>query len=409
MPKRSIMVVDDCEINREILVELLSEDFDVTAFTNGEDCLNHLISVSPDVVLLDIMMPGLDGYETCRRIKQSPIGPFTQVVLVSGKGSASERLAGYEAGADDYVVTPFQHEELLAKLRVLFRLRDMMEKLWQANARIQEFNETLERLVAERTQEVLETQDLTITALARLADSRDPETGDHITRMRHYSRILAAEIVAMNPRAGLGSRFADDIYRAAPLHDIGKVGIPDSILLKPGKLTEQEFDVMKRHTIIGYETLLDAAGKKLEACFLSMAAAIARHHHERWDGRGYPDGLQGEAIPLSARIVAAADVFDALTSKRVYKDAIPPEEAARFIERESGRHFDPMVVEAFRRRWDDLLACYRKHQLGEDSPRERPSDPTEERTSPEPSPLPQISDPTAFAYVAPLQNAPTLG
>ncbi|MGQ9913968.1 MAG: HD domain-containing phosphohydrolase [Thermogutta sp.] len=402
MPKRSIMIVDDCEINREILENLLSGDFEVTSFVNGEECLKNLLPVSPDLVLLDVIMPGIDGYETCRRIKQSPIGPFTQVVLISGKGSAAERLAGYEAGADDYIVKPFEHEEILAKLRVLFRLRDMMEKLWQANARIQEFNEKLEKLVAERTHEVLETQDLTVTALARLADSRDPETGDHITRMRHYSRILAAEVTATHPAAGLGARFADEIYRAAPLHDIGKVGIPDSILLKPGKLTEEEFEVMKQHTIIGYETLLEATGKKLEGSFLSTAAKIARHHHERWDGRGYPDGLVGEAIPLCARIVAVADVFDALTSKRVYKDAIPPEEAARFIERESGRHFDPTVIAAFRSRWDEILACYRKYQHGEPPPAACPGLFAAEGSSPKPLPISAPGGATDSASSTPL-------
>lgn len=404
MPKRSIMVVDDCEVNRDILVELLQDDFEVTAFVSGEECLQHLVAVAPDIILLDIMMPGIDGYETCRRIKQSPIGEFTQVVLISGKGSASERLAGYEAGADDYIVKPFAPDELLAKLRVLFRLRDMMEKLWQSNARIQEFNEKLERLVAERTQEVLSTRDCTITALARLADSRDPETGDHIARMRHYSRILAAEIAAMNPQAGLGSKFADEIYRAAPLHDIGKVGIPDSILLKPGKLTEQEFEVMKRHTLIGYETLLDAAGKKLQTSFLSTAAEIARHHHERWDGRGYPDGLKGDAIPLSARIVAVADVFDALTSKRVYKDAIPPDQAASFILREAGRQFDPTVVEAFRRRWNELLDVYHRYHFGETARSDGPGLPTTEPIRPSLVPALPAQDPEVSLQSIPITS-----
>ncbi|NMC21712.1 MAG: response regulator [Thermogutta sp.] len=408
MPKGSIMVVDDCEINRDILMELLSGDFEVTAFAGGEECLQHLVAVAPDIVLLDIMMPGIDGYETCRRIKKSPIGEFTQVVLVSGKGSSAERLAGYEAGADDYIVKPFSHDELLAKIRVLLHLRHLMEKLWDANARIQEFNEKLEKLVADRTQEVLETQDITITALARLADSRDPETGDHITRMRHYSRILAAEITAVLPRAGLGSKFADEIYRAAPLHDIGKVGIPDSILLKPGKLTVQEFEVMKRHTIIGYETLREAAGGKLEGCFLNTAAEIARHHHERWDGRGYPDGLKGEAIPLSARIVAVADVFDALTSKRVYKDAIPPEDAARFIEREAGRHFDPLAVEAFRRCWDEQLACYHRHHIGEAAAGAGPELRTAEPAGPSPFPGYPPADQGDWPQPVPLVSAPSI-
>ena len=205
-------------------------------------------------------MPGIDGYEVCRRIKEGPLGSFTQVILVSGKASTAERLRGYEVGADDYVVKPFDHDEFLAKIRTHFRLRETMKNLWTANGRIQQFNSELEMLVAERTQEVVATRDIAVFALAKLADSRDPETGEHLDRMREYCRILAEQLAQVGPyRDEIDEEFIRDIYRSSPLHDIGKVGIPDAILLKPGRLTDEEFDVMKTHSEIGAEALREAS------------------------------------------------------------------------------------------------------------------------------------------------------
>jgi putative two-component system response regulator len=354
--KPRILVVDDSEINLKVLEQLLKFEYEVIRATSGQEALAKVRQFSPDMVLLDIMMPGIDGYETCRQIKAGPLGKFTPVVLVSVKASTPERLAGYAAGADDYIVKPFDHDELLAKVRIHFRLRSAMEDLWSANGKIHQFNSELERVVAERTTEVVATRDIAIFALAKLAESRDPETGEHLERIRNYCRILAEELNREGPYQGLaGGTFVDDIYQSSPLHDIGKVGIPDAILLKPARLTIEEFDIMKQHTVIGAKALEHAVQHNTSGGFLTMAIEIARHHHERFDGRGYPDGLAGQDIPLSARVLAVADVYDALTSPRVYKPAYEPELARQMIEDEKGEHFDPIVVEAFHARYDDFL------------------------------------------------------
>lgn len=358
MSEGRILIVDDSEINREILRTLLADTYELDEAADGEECLAKLPRFAPDIVLLDVMMPGLSGYDVCRRIKTSPVGEFTQVMLVSGKASPAERLEGFEAGADDYVVKPFNHDEFLARVRVQFRLRNALTRLWESDARLRQFNSELERLVDERTREVVAMRDLTIFALAKLAESRDPETGAHLERMRCYARILADQLRTQGPYTHLVDEgFVEDIYRSSPLHDIGKVGIPDAILLKPGRLTGEEFEVMKRHAVIGAETLEEAA-RQSGSCgkFLKMAIEIARHHHERFDGSGYPDGLAGQQIPLSARIVALADVYDALTSRRVYKDAFASDTTTSIIEAGAGTHFDPAVVEAFRARLDDFQA-----------------------------------------------------
>jgi putative two-component system response regulator len=358
-----ILIVDDCSMNLDILRELLGNQYELESAETGEECLEKVVQFSPDLILLDIMMPGIDGYETCQRIKQGPMGRFIQVIMVSGKASMAERLHGFEAGADDYVTKPFDHEELQARIKTQFRLRETQLELWQANARIQQFNAELEQLVEQRTAEVTATRDVALFALAKLAESRDPETGEHLERMRNYSRILAEALRKKGPYTRqIDAQYVDDIFRTSPLHDVGKVGIPDQILLKPGRLTREEFEIMKQHTTIGGAALEKAAGQGPCGSFLEMAVQIAWHHHERYDGSGYPRGLAGQDIPLSARIVALADVFDALTSRRVYKDAFSPEKAREMIEAEVGRHFDPAVVDAFVDRWDDFLAvCYSSH------------------------------------------------
>ncbi len=346
--KDRILIVDDCRVSVSILEDLLAGDYELEQAFSGEECLEKLPIFRPELVLLDIVMPGIDGYDVCRKIKSSPMGAFIQVILISGKASAAERLRGYQFGADDYLVKPFDHAELLAKIRIHFRLHKHMKDLWAANNRIQKFNTELEKLVDARTREVVETRDVAVFALAKLADSRDPETGEHLERMRTYCRILAEHMKRQGPyRDEVDDQFIEDIYRSSPLHDIGKVGIPDAILLKPGRLTPEEFNVMKTHTIIGAKALRQAAAQSSYGGFLAMAELIARHHHERYNGRGYPDGMAGKDIPLSARIAALADVYDALTSARVYKPAFSPEKARELIREEKGEHFDPDVVEAF--------------------------------------------------------------
>ncbi len=356
-----ILIIDDAELSREVLDKVLRDEYELEFAENGEEGLAKLDWFSPDIVLLDIMMPGLDGYEVCRRIKASPVGDFTQIIIVSAKTSTEERLLGFKAGADGYVAKPFDADELLATIQVHLRLRHAQEQLWQANNQLQQFNTQLEEVIRRRSAEVVATRDITIFALAKLAESRDPETGEHLDRIRRYSRLLAellAEDSAYSDR--IDDAFIKGIYQASPLHDIGKVGIPDAILLKPGRLTFEEFEIMKQHVVIGYETLCEAAAQGPSGGFLDMAAEVARHHHEKFDGTGYPDGLAGEEIPLSARIVAVADVFDALTSARVYKPAFDPGVAKALIEKESGGHFDPEIVKAFRRGYDQFLEIWSK-------------------------------------------------
>ena len=300
-----ILIVDDNATNVDILRRLLRKDFEVATAASGEECLSVVPTFKPQLVLLDIMMPGMDGYEACRRIKSSAIGEFVQVILVSGKGSTAERVKGYEAQADDYIVKPFDHEELLSKVRVQFRLWDAQRQLTIAKDQLEIYASELEELVSVRTKQLTATQDMAVFALAHVADSRDPETGEHLQRMRRYAQMIAEELADNGPYAAIvDRRFLEDLYRSSPLHDIGKVAVPDSILQKPGRLTPEEFEEMKKHVVVGGQTLEMARDQVGPGTFMDMAADIARYHHEKFDGTGYCAGLRGEEIPLSARIVA---------------------------------------------------------------------------------------------------------
>ncbi len=370
-PQGRIMIVDDNAINVDILCRLLRKDFDLATANTGEECLETISSFKPQLVLLDIMMPGIDGYETCRRIKSSAIGEFVQVILVSGKGSTAERLKGYGAQADDYVVKPFDHAELLSKVRVQFRLWEAQRQLAIANDRLEMDARDLEELVATRTRQLTATQDMAVFALAHVADSRDNETGEHLQRMRRYAQRIAEELAFESPYSEtVDRRFLEDLYRASPLHDIGKVAVPDAVLQKPGKLTPEEFEIMKRHVVVGGDTLEMARRQVGVGTFMDMAVDIALYHHEKFNGQGYCAGLSGQAIPLSARIVALADVFDALTSRRVYKPPFLPEVAREIIIRDSGAHFDPVVVAAFLACFDDLIESDEAVGVLEDSSEE---------------------------------------
>ena len=350
-----ILIVDDNATNVDILRRLLRKDFEVATAASGEECLSVVPTFKPQLVLLDIMMPGMDGYDACRRIKSSTVGEFVQVILVSGRGSTAERVKGYEAQADDYIVKPFDHEELLSKVRVQFRLWDAQRQLTVAKDQLEIYASELEELVSVRTKQLTATQDMVVFALAHVVDSRDPETGEHVQRMRRYAQIIAEELADNGPYAAIvDRRFFEDLYRSSPLHDIGKVAVPDSILQKPGRLTPEEFEEIKKHVVVGGQTLEIARNQVGSGTFMDMAADIARYHHERFDGTGYCAGLQGQEIPLSARIVALADVYDALTSRRVYKPPYSPDAAREIIIRESGSHFDPVIVDAFLARCDDF-------------------------------------------------------
>jgi putative two-component system response regulator len=351
---KKILIVDDDEAIRRLLGRLLQSEYDLAEAANGQQALEMLPSFLPDLVLLDIMMPGIDGYEICRRIKASRSG--AQVVMVSAMSSAGQQLRAFEAGANDYLVKPFDPQDLRARVRLHFQLREATAGASAIRAEIESHNSQLRELAEQHARDVIAIQDTAVFTLAKVAESRDQETGGHLMRMRAYSQVLAEELAREGPYAEqISGQFLDDLYRSSPMHDIGKVGIRDEILLKPGRLTPEEFETMQQHTVIGANILDQAVARLRGGGFLAMAALIARFHHERFDGTGYPAGLVGQEIPLPARIVAVADVYDALTSVRPYKRAFPTDEARGIILRDSGRHFDPVIVEAFCRRFDDFL------------------------------------------------------
>jgi putative two-component system response regulator len=332
--RNRILAVDDNPTNLAIIEETLQGRFNLRLAQNGTEALAIAPTFLPEIVLLDVMMPRPDGYEVCSQIKNDPKLRQSQVIMVSAKTDISERLRGYRSGADDYVTKPFDEEELFAKVCAALKTKSLY---WSAQREI----------------EVL--CGVTGDTLSLISHLRDAETGEHLDRMRDYSQMLAAELRNRPFAKQIDDQFLDDLYRASPLHDLGKVVIPDAILRKPGPLTDQEREQMKRHTIIGEQILHQLALQQPEAGFFPMAAEVARWHHECFDGSGYPDGLSGDAIPLAARIVKVADVFDAMTTARVYKPSQDPLVARDEIVVAAGSQFDPRVVDAMLRTFDEFL------------------------------------------------------
>ncbi|MFH1155948.1 MAG: two-component system response regulator [Pseudomonadota bacterium] len=341
----SILIVDDTEANLDILVEALGDSYEVLVATDGTTALEVAAQDLPDLILLDIMMPDMDGYEVCLRLKADTVLGRIPIIFLTALTDVQNKTRGFQAGAVDYVTKPFEPLEILARVKTHL-------SLVLATRELEMQNEMLEMKVAERTRELALAQDVTIHSLASLAETRDTETGMHVLRTRQYVKALATRLAETHPTHALSlDKTTIELYfKSAPLHDIGKVGVPDAILLKPGTLTDAEFTIMKTHSELGYQALLRAEQElSLEShgSFLSHARDIARTHHERWDGSGYPRGLKGDAIPLSGRIMAVADVYDALISRRVYKPPFPHETAVDIIRQGKGTHFDPDVVQAF--------------------------------------------------------------
>ncbi len=340
----TVLVVDDTEANLDLLMEALGEAYRVSVALDGETALEAMAEETPDLVLLDIMMPGLDGYEVCRRLKADPRLARIPVIFLTAMTDLENKTRGFQLGAVDYVTKPFEVMEVQARVKTHL-------SLILASQELERQNELLEAKVAERTKELALTQEVTIHSLATLCETRDNETGGHILRTQRYVRTLA-ERLAVDPRFAprLDPRTIQLLFLCAPLHDIGKVGVPDAILLKPGRLTEEEMAIMRTHCELGYQALAKAEKVfKTESMpsFLSHAKDIAYTHHEKWDGTGYPRGLASEAIPLSGRIMALADVYDALICRRVYKPPFPHERAVAIITQGKGTSFDPAVVDAF--------------------------------------------------------------
>jgi len=336
-----VLVVDDTEANVDILVEALGDDYDVSVAMDGESALELVAEQAPDIILLDIMMPGIDGYEVCTRLKAEPSTADIPVVFLTAMTEIDNKTRGFQLGAVDYVTKPFEIMEVKARIKTHLSLR-------LAQLELSNQNEILELKVQERTRELSLTQEATIEAMACLAECRDPETGGHIKRTKNFLMALAQKL-KKHPKYKefLSDSNIDILYKSAPLHDIGKVGVRDGILLKPGKLTDEEFDEMKRHTIYGRDAIHFASQKLGENSFLQLAQEIAHSHQEKWDGSGYPERLAGEAIPISGRLMAIADVYDALICRRVYKSPFTHQKAVSIILEGRGRHFDPDMVDAF--------------------------------------------------------------
>ena len=356
--KPLILVVDDLVQNTRLLHDFLEpKGYRIVSTMSGEEALAEIEREQPDTILLDLVMPGMDGLTLCRTIKANDAWRHIPIIFITGHSERELNVQALELGAQDFVTKPFDPVLLNARLRNAIRSKYMQDEILSYQRELETSNDRLEAAVQERTRQVERIQQVTVFSLAKLAESRDTETGDHLERMRSYIREIALELRREGPYRNLiTDGFVDSLYQSSPLHDIGKVGIPDSILLKPGKLTHHEFEIMKTHTHIGGDTLKAAEREAGGNLFLAMGREIAFHHHERWDGSGYPYGLSGDKIPLSARIAAISDVYDALSSKRPYKDAFSHEKSREIIVAGSGSHFDPAMVEAFLRCEDRILA-----------------------------------------------------
>ncbi len=337
------LIVDDVKSNLLTLNEILKNNYIVQIAMNGNKALEIANkSPSPDIILLDVLMPGMDGYEVCRQLKRGRRTADIPVIFVTSMNEIEDETYGLQIGASDYLRKPVNPDT--CRVRVGNQLRLIKNRELLKNRTM-----LMEKLVLERSLDLLQTQDVTIQCIASLAETRDNETGNHILRTRSYMELLSSSMAQTKLFANkLNEDLMSQIVKSAPLHDIGKVGIPDSILLKPGKLTQEEFEVMKLHTIYGGDAL-DQAEKRLGGnSFLQVAREIAYYHHERWDGTGYPNGLSEEEIPLCGRIMAVADVYDALISKRCYKPPFSHAKAVELIVQGSGSQFDPNIIDVFK-------------------------------------------------------------
>ncbi len=352
-----ILIIDDVPENLHVLSELLLPQYQVLAATSGAGGLRVANGrPKPDLILLDVMMPGMDGYTVLARLRENPDTRDIPVIFLTALADSGDEEHGLKLGAADYITKPITPTVVLA--RVHTQLEAKLARDW-----MKQQNVTLEAEVARRMAENDLTQRVSIRALAHLAETRDPETGNHILRTQGYVQQLARGL-CQHPRfAGtLDERYIDLLHRSAPLHDIGKVGIPDHILLKPDKLTVDEWVIMQTHARLGSDAIEQAERDiEMPLPFLSLAKEIARWHHEKWDGSGYPDGLSGDTIPVSARLMAVADVFDALITVRVYKPAMSYTEARDIIASGRGSHFDPDMVDAFIVNFADFSAIAERY------------------------------------------------
>ncbi len=333
-----VLIIDDTEINLILFAALVKKLGDCVphTFAQAQDALTWLVGNDPDLIIVDYMMPGIDGLEFMRLLREIPGRDAVPVVMITANDQKQLRYRALDLGASDFLTKPVDKIEFLARTRNMLLVSDARRQLTDRAA-------WLADEVRKATAEIVSRERETVFRLCKAAEFRDPETGAHILRMAHYSRLIARGL-------GLPLEEQELLLEAAPMHDIGKVGITDKILLKPGRLDADEFEIMKQHAIYGYELLKGSSSKVLQA-----GAEIARGHHEKFDGSGYPGGISGAEIPLFSRIVAVADVFDALTSERPYKEAWTLEAAVDFLVQGSGTHFDPQCVQAFLNAWEDVM------------------------------------------------------
>lgn len=343
-----ILIVDDTEINLILFAALVKkiEQCEAHTFANPHEGLQWAREHPVDLVIVDYMMPDLDGLEFIALFRKMDGCEETPVLMITANDQKEIRYRALDTGANDFLTKPVDKVEFLARTKNMLHLSEARRKLHDRAA-------WLAQEVRKATEEILARERETVIRLCKAAEYRDPETGAHILRMAHYSQLIARGL-------GLSAEDQELILEAAPMHDIGKVGIADKILLKPGKLDADEFEIMKQHAIFGYELLQGSSSRVLQA-----GAEIARGHHEKYDGSGYPQGLKGEDIPLFSRIVAVADVFDALTSERPYKKAWPLEAAVELLQEGKGTHFDPHCVTAFLDAWEDVLLIRERYQEDE--------------------------------------------
>ncbi|MDR1995466.1 two-component system response regulator [Azonexus sp.] len=355
--RQTVLVVDDTPDNLSLMSALLKDHYKVKVAHNGDKALKVVRNGSPpDLILLDIMMPGLSGYDVCRELKADPATCHIPIIFLTAMAAVEDEKKGLEMGAADYITKPINPPILLARVQTQLNLKAATDFLRNQNA-------FLEQEVVKRTREVMAIQDVTVLAMASMAETRDSETGNHIRRTQFYVKALAKELQG-HPRFSryLTDRNIDLLFKSAPLHDIGKVGIPDHILLKPGRLEPHEFEVMKTHTTLGRDAIEhaeQALGMKVD--FLATAKEIAYSHQEKWDGSGYPQGIGADDIPISARLMAVADVYDALISRRVYKNPMPHDQAVTIILEGRGSHFDLDIVDAFSAIQDNFLAISQRY------------------------------------------------
>ncbi|MFK5926929.1 MAG: response regulator [Desulfuromusa sp.] len=335
--KKQILIVDDTGSNIDTLMAVLGDEYDLRVAVDGETALQSLQQNElPDLILLDIMMPGMDGYEVCKQLKNSTRTRGISIIFLTALAESSEQEKGLNLGAEDYIIKPFDPAIVKARVRIQLELKS--------------YRDHLEEQVSLRTDQLAHAQEATIASMAIMAEYRDPETGGHIQRTKSYVRTLATEISQIHPGM-VKEEMLEILYQAAPLHDIGKVAIPDAILLKPARLNAEEFSIMEKHTIYGSEAIRRTETIHGRNELFRVAAEIAEFHHEKWDGSGYPHGRKGKAIPICARLMTIADVYDALISKRPYKEALTHEQAVKTILEGDGYthpdHFDPQILACF--------------------------------------------------------------